>query len=145
MKIRYDRMSRKQRLVIFAGARPHIFLLLLLHHQVIQQCQQQISNLTEQTEQYGAIQRKDFTEAHKRKDLLLSLQPESIVYKRLLGYKQVLMHKNYTSFVPVHYHSDLLYRKPSKEVFDAEEVDQKKRQKYKKEHKKLKTVIKGEV
>lgn len=104
-----------------------------------------ISNMTEHPEQHGAIQRANFAQQHERKESLLSMQPEKIVYKGLPGYKQVLMHKNYTSFVPKHYHTDLLYRKPSKEVLEAEELDQKHRREYKKKHKKMKTVEKTEV
>jgi hypothetical protein len=50
----------------------------------------------------------------------------------LPGYKQVMRHKNYLPFIPEQYRCDQLYCKPSKEVLDAEERDQKERSQYKK-------------
>ena len=48
------------------------------------------------------------------------------------GYKQVMMHKNYLTFVPQEYNTDELYCKPSNEMSKAEEEDQKQRKQYKK-------------
>jgi hypothetical protein len=104
-----------------------------------------ISNLEEHTEVHGDIQRATFATAAQRKELLTDMQPETIVYKGLPGYKQVLMHKNYIGFVPPQYHTDTLYKKPSKEVLEAEELDQKQRREYKKKHKKMKVVAKNRV
>jgi hypothetical protein len=65
------------------------------------------------------------------------LTPETVLYKGLPGYKQVLLHKSYIGFVPQEYHSDPLYQKPSSEVLKAEAEDQKSRKEYKKMKKEM--------
>ena len=71
--------------------------------------------------------------------MLASLNPERVLYKGLPGYKQILLYRSYISFVPIQYHSDALYQKPSKETLDAEKLDQKERKAYKKMKKESKT------
>jgi hypothetical protein len=67
------------------------------------------------------------------------LRPNQVIYKGLPGYKQAMMYKNYLSFIQEQYRSDILYRKPSKEVMDAEEKEQKQRRQYKKMKKESKS------
>jgi hypothetical protein len=75
-----------------------------------------------------------------RQELLASLTPERVLYKGLPGYKQILLYKSYIAFVPLQYHSDDLYQKPSKETVAAEKLDQKERKEYKKMKRERKTV-----
>ena len=99
------------------------------------------SALPEHLEVAGDIVNSDFVEENNtRSDLLRRLQPERVLYKGLPGYKQFLLYKNYISFVPKQYHSDPLYQKPSEQVLQSEEDDQKKRKAYKKAKKESKTV-----
>ena len=99
------------------------------------------SALPEHTEERGDLVNPLFKQdGSSRIDLLRQLRPNRVLYKGLPGYKQVLLHKNYISFVPQQYHSDPLYQKPSKEVLEAEEKDQKQRKAYKKMKKEGKSI-----
>lgn len=92
-----------------------------------------VSGLEEHPIAYGDIINPEFTpEGGNRSELLRSLEPSTLKYKGLPGYKQVLMHDKYRHYVPPEFHDDELYRKPSKDVLDAEEIDQKERKQRKK-------------
>lgn len=105
-----------------------------------------VSDLPEHTVESAFIINKKLTiEAGKtpeeRLALLQLIQPAIIEYKGLPGYKQVLLYEKYRPFVPVQFHKDDLYKKPTKQLLDEEKKDQKERKVYKKEKKEAKTKI----
>jgi hypothetical protein len=53
------------------------------------------------------------------------MQPETLQYKGLPTFKQVMRNKNYLPFVPPKLHSDELYQMPSKEALALEADDKK--------------------
>jgi len=98
------------------------------------------SAMDEHTPTYGNILNPVFAQGANRVELLRKLQPETVLYSGLPGYKQIQMCKNYFQFIPLQYHSDELYKKPSEEVLEAEAKDQKRRKEYKKRKKEEKIV-----
>jgi hypothetical protein len=92
-----------------------------------------VSDLAQHPSEYGIIMNQSFIYGREenRIELLKALRPNRVSYNGLPGYKQV-MHKNYLPFIPEQYRYDQLYCKPSNEVLDAEEKDQKERSQYKK-------------
>jgi hypothetical protein len=99
------------------------------------------SALEEHQKVYGNITNGNFGVGVNRIQKLRSIAPDPVFYSGLPGYKQISLYKNYIQYVPAQYHSDVLYLKPSKEVIDAEELDQKERKAYKKIKKEGKTVM----
>jgi hypothetical protein len=93
-----------------------------------------VSDLAQHPPEYGIIMNQSLIcgREENRIELLTALRPNRVSYNGLPGYKQVMMHKNYLPFIPEQYHCDQLYCKPSKEVLDEEEKDQKERRQYKK-------------
>ena len=100
------------------------------------------SALPEHLEVGGDIMNRLFVEGNNnRLDSLKSLKPKRLLYPGLPGYKQILLYKSYIRYVPKQYHSDPLYKKPTKDVLEAEEADQKKRKASKREKKKKEITI----
>jgi hypothetical protein len=98
------------------------------------------SALDEHQAVYGNILNNTFAIGANRIETLKAMAPERVVYAGLPNYKRILMHKNYVHFVPQEYHNDPLYQRPSKDVIESEEKDQKERRAYKKMKKEQKTV-----
>ena len=82
-----------------------------------------ISSLPEHPPVYADIRNEAFAVGKNRLKELRLLRPLTVIYKGLPGYKQILLHKNYISFVPKQYHNDALYQQPSAEVLKAEEEE----------------------
>jgi hypothetical protein len=93
-----------------------------------------VSDLAQHPPVYGLIMNQSFVNGREenRIESFKALRPSRVSYNGLPGYKQVMMHKIYLSFIPEQYRCDQLYCKPSKEVLDAEEKDQEERSQYKK-------------
>ncbi|KAG7347967.1 hypothetical protein IV203_016672 [Nitzschia inconspicua] len=62
-----------------------------------------------------------------RREKLKSVAPPPTIYNGLPGYKQILMHKSYSQYVPSKYRNNPLYKEPSPDVVDAEAKDQRER------------------
>jgi hypothetical protein len=97
-----------------------------------------VSELPEHQRVFGDVISKEFVPQRvNRLEALRCLQIETVLYKGLPGYKEVLMHEKCLPFVPRQHHSDDLYKKPSEEVLQSEKEDQGQRKKYKKMKKNL--------
>jgi hypothetical protein len=81
---------------------------------------------------YGNITNSKFAEGAGRLSAIKNLQAKMIRYPGLPGYKQVMMHKKYTPYVPPKYHNDILYKEPSQKIKDSKAKDQQERKAYKK-------------
>ncbi|KAG7353955.1 hypothetical protein IV203_003311 [Nitzschia inconspicua] len=103
------------------------------------------SALDEQREVAGRITNPKFARGGNRREVLKSMIPETIKYKGLPGYKQMLMHTKFFWYVPMKDRNDHLYKKPLQAVIDAEAEDKKIRRESKKQKKESRTQTSADV